>query len=70
MHLKFEAFAAHTFRGIDGEDQLEVDGFRPGRQDEHQEEQDADPDHSAPAIRRGGSAKIPVISLRTIVSPS
>jgi hypothetical protein len=46
VHLKFEAFAAHAFGGIDGEDQLEVDGFRPGRQDEQQEEQDPDPDHS------------------------
>ena len=31
VHLKFEALAAHAFGGIDGEDQLEVDGFRPGR---------------------------------------
>ena len=66
VHLKFEAFAANAFGGIDSEDQLEVDRFRPGRQDEQQEEQDPDPDHSVPASRRGGSAQISVIRLRTI----
>ena len=70
VHLKFEAFAAHAFGGIDGEDQLEVNRFCPGRQDEQQEEQDPNPDHSVLADRRGGSAEISAITLPTIASPN
>ena len=69
MHLQFEASAAHAFGGIDGENELEVDGFRPRRQDEQQEDQGPDPDHSAAARRQGGNAGISVISLRTVVFP-